>query len=86
MDNELLQTLSQLFYVKLKPIQDDIKDIKNNQARIENKLDSVVEPADLTEVRIETHSQLEDIKNDLTNVEAITESNWKDIAKFKTVK
>lgn len=87
MENELLQILSHLFYEKLKPIQDDIKDIKNNQARIENKLDSVIEQtADLTEVRIDTHSQLEDIKNDLINVEAIKESYWKDIVKFKTVK
>lgn len=87
MENELLQILSHLFYEKLKPIQDDIKDIKNNQARIENKLDSVIEQtADLTEVRIDTHSQLEDIKNDLINVENIKESYWKDIVKFKTVK
>lgn len=87
MDNELLQILSHLFYEKLKPIQDDIKDIKNSLARIESKLDSMVyQTTDLAEVRIDTHSQLEDIKKDLFNVEAITESYWKDISKFKTVK
>jgi len=40
----------------------------------------------LAEVRIDTNSQLEDIKKDLFNVEAITESYWKDISKFKTAK
>ncbi len=87
MDNELLQTLNQLIFEKLKTIEDDIKDIKNNQAIIENKLDSLLEQtSDLTGVRIETHSQLEDIKNDLLNVETITDVNWEDIRKFKTVK
>jgi len=87
MKNELLQTLSQLFDEKLKSIQNDIKDIKNNQERIENKLDSMLkQTADLSQFRIETHSQLEDIKSKLTTDEVITGSNWNDISKFKTVK
>ncbi|MGV8981578.1 hypothetical protein [Clostridium sp.] len=87
MDNELLQILSRLFCEKLKPIQEDIKDIKNSQARIENKLDLLVnQTTDLTEVRIDKNSQLEDSKKDSFNVEAITESYWKDISKFKTAK
>lgn len=80
MDNELLQTLSVLFDEKLKPIKDDIKDIKV-------KLGSVVEQtAQLTEFKTETLSQLKDIKDNLNNVEAITASNWKDITKLKSVK
>jgi hypothetical protein len=87
MDKELLETLSNLFDEKLKPIIE-------SQARLEKKLDAVVEQtADLTEFRtemkefrLEAHSQVEDIKNDLTNVEVITASNWKDIAKLKAVK
>ena len=77
MDNELLRFLSQLFDVKLKRIHDDIKDIKNNQANIENKLDSLIEDVeDLTVLRSESHSQLE----------AIITSDLKGISKFKTVK
>ena len=54
MDNELLQILSHLFYKKSKPIQIDIKDIKNSLARIENKLDSMVyQTTDLAEGRID---------------------------------
>lgn len=62
--------------------------------RIESKLDAVVEQtADLTEFRTEmkdfrdeTSNQLDEIKDNLNNVEVITASNWKDIAKLKAVK
>jgi predicted nuclease with TOPRIM domain len=94
MDKELLENLSKLFDEKLKPIQDDIKDMKSSQSRIEKKLDAVVEQtADLTEFRTETRDKLDNIvtevtaiRRDLTNVEIITSSNWTDIAKLKAVK
>ena len=101
MDKELLQTLSNLFDDKLKPIhndiknlqgdvkgmQDDIKDLINNQTRIEKKLDNVVEQtANLTEFRNITLIRLDDITDSLNNVESITASNWKDITKLKSVK
>ncbi|MGH4049876.1 MAG: hypothetical protein ACREVX_00725 [Clostridium sp.] len=55
--------------------------------RIEKKLDSVVDQtADLTEFRTMVTSNLEDIKDNLSNVEIITASNWKYIAKLKAVK
>ena len=55
--------------------------------RIEKKLDNVVDQtSDLTEFRTTTLSKLEDIKDNLSNVEVITASNWKDIAKLKAVK
>jgi DNA topoisomerase IA len=87
MDKELLETLSNLFDEKLKPVME-------SQARLEKKLDAVVEQtADLTEFRTETKESLnkiivevEEIKSDLNNVEVITASNWKDIAKLKAVK
>ena len=54
--------------------------------RIEKKLDSVVDQtADLTEFRTMVSSKLEDIKDNLSNVEVITASNWKYIAKLKAV-
>ena len=79
MDEKIISLLNQLL---------------EGQTRIENKLDHVVEQtADLTEFRTEmkdfrseTHGQLEDIKDNLSNVEVITASNWKDIAKLKAVK
>jgi len=86
MDKELTSLLNQL----LKGQNDLIEGQKNTDLkidRIEKKLDSVVEQtADLTEFRTETHSQLDEIKDNLSNVEVITASNWKDIAKLKTVK
>ena len=55
--------------------------------RIEKKLDSVVDQtADLTEFKTIVISNLEEIKDNLSNVEVITASNWKDIAKLKAVK
>ena len=79
MDEKIISLLNQLL---------------EGQTRIENKLDNVVEQtADLTEFRTEmkafrsaTHGQLDDIKDNLSNVEVITASNWKDIAKLKAVK
>lgn len=47
----------------------------------------------MTELRIEMkdfkseiNDQLDDIKDNLSNVEVITASNWKDISKIKAVK
>ena len=55
--------------------------------RIEQKLDSVVDQTtDLTEFRTMVSRKLEDIKDNLSNIEVITASNWKDIAKLKAVK
>lgn len=72
MDDKILELLNKLV---------------EGQERIEKKLDNVVEQtADLTEFRTAAISLLEDIKGDLTNVEVITASNWKDIAKLKAVK
>lgn len=86
MDKELTSLLNQL----LKGQNDLIEGQKNTDLkidRIEKKLDSVVEQtADLTEFRTETHSQLDEIKDNLSNVEVITASNWKDIAKLKAVR
>ncbi|MCB2293510.1 hypothetical protein LGK95_08245 [Clostridium algoriphilum] len=83
MDNELFQILSQIYYEKLERLQDDIKDIKNNQVRIEKKLNLMIAKlTELLEVKIETNSQSEDFKN----VDAITPIDLSDITKFKTAK
>jgi len=79
MDEKILPLLNQLL---------------EGQTRIERKLNAVVDQtADLTEFRTETKeslnkitSEIEDIKNDFTNVEVITASNWKDIARLKAIK
>mgnify|MGYP001580556354 CR=1 FL=1 len=87
MDKELLQTLSDMFDEKLKPIQDNMENININLSRIEKKLDNVVDQtADLTEFRTATLDKLEDITDNLNKVESITASNWKDITKLKSVK
>ena len=86
MEDKILSLLNQLI--------DGQKETNEKLHRIENKLDSVVEQtADLTEFRTEikefsnkTINQLEEIKDNLNNVEVITASNWKDIAKLKAVK
>ena len=99
MNKEDLQAISELLDMKLKPIQSDIKDLKDGQKntnqrldRIEKKLDTINEQTtDLTEFRTETgdklnniSSDVEDIKETISSVEMITSKNWNDIAKLKT--
>ncbi|WP_242847916.1 hypothetical protein [Inediibacterium massiliense] len=86
MEDKILSLLNQLV--------EGQKESNQRLDRIENKLDSVVEQtADLTEFRTEIKdfrndaiNQLEEIKENLNNIEVITASNWKDIAKLKAVK
>jgi len=99
MNKEDLQAISELLDMKLRPIQSDIKDLKDGQKntnqrldRIEKKLDAVNDQiTDLTEFRTETgdklnniSSDVEDIKETISTVEMITSKNWNDIAKLKT--
>lgn len=77
--------------ISYKPLLNQIlegqKDTTQRLDRIEKKLDATVEQtADLTAFRTEVNTKLEDIKFDFTNVEVITASNWKDIARLKAVK
>jgi tetrahydromethanopterin S-methyltransferase subunit G len=79
MDEKILPLLNQIL--------EGQKDTTKRLDRIEKKLDATVEQtADLTEFRTEVNAKLEDIKSDFTNVEVITASNWKDIARLKAVK
>lgn len=94
MNKEDLQAISDLLDMKLKPLQSDIKDLKDGQNRIEKKLDAVYDQtADLTEFRTETKDKLNnisngvnDIKDTINTVEVVTSKNWNDIAKLKAVK
>ncbi|KYH28076.1 hypothetical protein CLTEP_27740 [Clostridium tepidiprofundi DSM 19306] len=78
----------------LNKLVDGQNEINVRLDRIENKLDSVIEQtAYLTEFRTEVKdfrneaiNQFEEIKDNLNNVEVITASNWRDIAKLKAVK
>lgn len=87
MEDKTLDILSKLLDEKLKPVID-------SQARLEKKLDSVLDQTaaltkfrtEMKDFRNEVNIRLEDIKNDLNNVEVITASNWKDIARLKAVK
>jgi hypothetical protein len=62
--------------------------------RIETKIDAVIElTADFTEFRTEMiefkdqpNLKLDNIIDELSNVELITASNWKDIAKMKAAR
>ena len=87
MDDKIVDILGKLLDEKLKPVID-------SQTRLEKKLDSVIDQTvaltefrtEMKEFRNEVNSQLEYIKDDLSNVEVITASNWKDIARLKAVK
>lgn len=79
MDKELLEIL--------KSIQEDIREIKSGQERVESKLDHVFEQTvDLTEFKTEVITKLDSIQSDLNAVEVVTSKNWNDIARLKVIK
>jgi uncharacterized coiled-coil DUF342 family protein len=86
LDDKILSLLTQLV--------EGQNETNTKLVSIEKKLDSViVQTADLTEFRTEmrdfrneSNNNFEEIKDNLNNVEVITASNWKDIAKLKSVK
>ena len=78
MDEEMLRKiLNETLDEKLKPIHNDIKDIKNLIQEVES-----VNAAR----HVELMNSIKDLRKDITNVEIITSSNWNDIAKLKSVK
>lgn len=79
MDKELFEIL--------KSIQEDIREIKSSQERVESKLDHVFEQTvDLTEFKTEVITKLDSIQSDLNAVEVVTSKNWNDIARLKIIK
>lgn len=62
-------------------------ELKDNQANIEKKFDSVVEQtADLKEFKTETNTKLDTVIEKIGAIEAVTKENLYDIAKLKLIK
>ena len=71
----------------LKAIQLDITGIKDEQLKVNEKLDRIENKIDITYDQVARSSEyITGIKNDLCFVEESTAKNWKDIAKLKAVK
>ena len=76
MDKELLEILSNLFDEKLKPIQDDIKDMKSNQEQIKKDIHSIFnQTANLTEFNTTVNTKLDRIDDAITKIEKVTKEN-----------
>ncbi|WP_300379837.1 hypothetical protein [Clostridium sp.] len=87
MENDMLQALGNLLDEKLKPINDRLDKLEEGQARIENKLDGVIEQtADLTEFRTETKKGIESVQKDINKLTNVTKVNCFEIADLKAVK
>lgn len=69
---------------KIETMQTDIKDLKQGQERIENKLDDI-EAHNATR-HVEITTEIKGLKEDLTVVEAVTGKNMTDIAHLKSIK
>ena len=71
----------------LKAMQQDIKDLKNEQYKSNEKLDRIEKKIDITYEQVARSAEdITDIKKDLCFVEEATAKNWNDIAKLKAVK
>ncbi len=71
----------------LKAMQQDIKDLKNEQYKSNEKLDRIEKKIDITYEQVARSAEdITGIKKDLCFVEEATAKNWNDIAKLKAVK
>lgn len=71
----------------LKDMQQDIKDLKNEQYKSNEKLDRIEKKIDITYEQVARSAEdITGIKKDLCFVEEATAKNWNDIAKLKAVK
>lgn len=68
---------------KIETMQTDIKDLKQGQERIENKLDDI--EAHNADRHIIIGGEIKDMKSDISRIEMNTADNWKDIAKLKSI-
>jgi peptidoglycan hydrolase CwlO-like protein len=71
----------------LKSIQLDIKGLKDEQHKANEKLDRIEKKIDITYEQVARSAEdITSIKKDLCFVEEATAKNWNDIAKLKAVK
>lgn len=84
MDKETLEAIRVLFKEELEPIRNDIKELKTGQEEIK-ELILELEPKNANR-HLELKESIEELRQDLTNVEIITSSNWNEIAKLKKAK
>lgn len=71
----------------LKAMQQDIKELKDEQQKANEKLDRIEKKIDITYDQVARSAEdIIGIKNDLCFVEEATAKNWTDIAKLKAVK
>lgn len=84
MDKETLEAIRVLFKEELEPIRNDIKELKTGQEEIK-ELILELEPKNANR-HLDLKESIEELRQDLTNVEIITSSNWNEIAKLKKAK
>lgn len=84
MDKETLEAIRVLLKEELEPIKNDIKELKTGQEEIK-ELILELEPKNANR-HLELKESIEGLRQDLTNVEIITSSNWNEIAKLKKAK
>ena len=71
----------------LKAMQQDIKGLKDEQQKANEKLDRIEKKIDITYDQVARSAEdITSIKKDLCFVEEATARNWNDIAKLKAVK
>lgn len=83
---DIVENKIELVEDKIELVEKRLDSVEKRLDSVEDKMESVIEhTAILTEFRTETNNQLQEIKENISNVELITASNWKDIAKLKAI-
>ena len=79
MEKEILEILREM--------QQDIKSLKEEQQKDNDKLDRIENKIDITYDQVARSAEdITSIKKDLTFVEEATAKNWTDIARLKAIK
>lgn len=74
-----------------KQILTELKDLKEGQSRLENKMDAIKEQLDEHDAKnanrhLELQNEITSLRKDISTMEVVTASNYVDIAKLKAVK
>jgi chromosome segregation ATPase len=87
MDKDLIDLFRNILKEEINPIRIQLEENTNILKALDHKVDVIsAEQQNLKHEVSEIKGEIKAVRKDLSNVEAITASNWSDLAKLKAVK